>query len=155
VRKALFRAFLLSALTLVFTACNKPSEETDDDNPQDFKLQLPVKITVTESSDIEVSTITYLNNTNLVKAIVQAGDKEELFYNDKNQPVRLEESDNDGIYYRVDFTLDASGTVVRGDEYHKLGSGLVRGGYFTYTYNSNNQVISINYFDVDNNKKVI
>lgn len=153
------QTIIIVALMLTAGLCNAQAPKTmlNHDDPAanptrqtaEVKTDYQYKLdNIISDDNIEATFFHYDASHRLISVFeAVAGEYEvddSLYYNDKNQMVRLSGFQHLGdiwknVYY-VDYTYDAQGNIATRKNYNNISGSFQIGGTYTYTYNAQNQI---------------
>jgi hypothetical protein len=76
-----------------------------------------------------------------------------FYYNNQDQIEKLEFlEDGTDIYHYREYSFDQKGNLIKDEQYNKSGNDFIKSMIIEYTYNAENQIISISTFEEENSK---
>jgi len=143
---------LVLTITNFTVACKKDADKKttapDVEKPGaviEEKLLLPIQL----GSGNSKITFSYLENHSISKIEYADGKTTVMRYNTLGRPVALMRYKNDELYAETDYRYDQNGLLIKGTKISVDGIDFHPSGYFTLVYNSDSQLATINYFNVD------
>ena len=147
----IFSSYLLLPLALMLLAnCKKHHNDNPEPTPEippiveETKRYLPIKF----ESGNKVMTLKYLDNTALLSEIESTDGRKEIYtYNSEQKPVKYERYQAGEQVYLIDYLRNADGLVVKSNRFIIAPRVFTPEGYNTFTYNSDNKLISYKTYD--------
>lgn len=109
---------------------------------------LPVQLGTGKSKVV----ISYTLQSAIQKVTHEDGRMLVVTYDQTGKPIELERFKNDEPVSGTSYELDEKGRVISGTTYKIKGNNYSQTGTYELDYNTENQVIKANYFDINNRK---
>lgn len=150
--KKYFRISLI--LLLGITGCKKKDGAVQDSGiiPPIVEVGIRKLIPVQLGTGKSKVVISYTQQSAIQKIIHEDGRTLVITYDQTGKPIELERFKNEEPVSGTSYDLDEKGRVISGTAYKIKGNSYVQNGTYELDYNTENQVIKVSYFDINNRK---